>query len=666
MNPKGFFGELKRRNVYRVAVAYAIVGWLLVQIATQVFPFFEIPNWAIRLVVILLILGFPIALILAWAFDLTPEGIKRADEVMPNESTAKGGGRKRFQPSVHPGYVTPKSIAVLPFKNLSDDKQSSYFADGVQDEILTYLAKIADLKVISRTSVMLYKTEVARDLCEIGQQLGVAHLLEGSVQRAGGKVRVNAQLIDVRTDAHLWAQTYDRDLADVFAIQSEIAKAIADQLQAKLSRREKAAIEQAPTSDINAFDSYTRAKDIILTTALVSNEPGMLLQVVDLLNQAVAHDSSFFDAYCLLAYTHDRLYFIGHNHTPARLALAKAAIEAAFHLRPEAGEAHLAHAQHVYNGYLDYDAALAELELARRTLPNDPRVLALTGYILRRQNKREQAIKYLQSATELDPRNCRILQETALTYQHLRRYGDMADTLERSLAIKPDDVAAKVTRASVELDWKGDTGPLHQTIDSILAENPAAIQSVAGSWFMCALAERDAAAAERALVAMGQNELSVDTAVFLSPRFAKGLLARMTKDEAKARAAFTAARAEQEETVRAQPDHGPVLCVLGLIDAGLGRKEEALREGRRAVELCPIEKDAVNGIHMTDFLAIIAAWIGDKDLACQQLEDATRRPGYLSYGQLKLLPFWDPLRGYSRFEKIVASLAPKYALANGK
>ena len=654
-----FFAELKRRNVYRVAVAYAIVAWLLIQIATQVFPFLEIPNWAIRLVIMLAILGFPIALVLAWAFELTPEGIKRTDDVIPNESTTKGRGRKRFQPPAPPGYVTPKSIAVLPFKNLSDDPESSYFADGVQDEILTYLAKIADLKVISRTSVMLYKTEVPRNLGEIGEQLGVAHLLEGSVQRAGGKVRVNAQLIDAHTDAHLWAHTYDRDLADVFAIQSEIARAIADQLQAKLTPREKAAIEQAPTSDINAFDSYARAKDIILTTALVSNEPGMLLQVVDLLNQAVARDSSFFDAYCLLAYTHDRLYFIGHNHTPARLALAKAAIDAAFHLRPDAGEAHLAHAQHLYNGYLDYDAALSELEIAQRTLPNDPRVLALTGYILRRQNKREQAIKHLQSAIELDPRNCPILQETALTYQHLRRYGDMADALERSLAIKPDDVAAKVTRASVELDWKGDTGPLHQTIDSILAENPAAIQSVAGSWFTCALAERDAAAAERALVAMGENELSVDTVVFLSPRFAKGLLARMTKDEAKAHAAFTAARAEQEETVRAQPDYGPVLCVLGLIDAGLGRKEEALREGRRAVELCPIAKDAVNGIHMTDFLAIIAAWIGDKDLACQQLEDATRRPGYLSYGQLKLLPFWDPLRGDPRFDKIVASLAPK-------
>ncbi len=557
MKIDSFFAELKRRNVYKVAVAYAIVAWLLIQIATQVFPFLEIPNWATRLVIMLLILGFPIALVLAWAFELTPEGIKRADDVMPNESTTKGRGRKRFQPPAPPGYVTPKSIAVLPFKNLSDDKQSSYFADGVQDEILTYLAKIADLKVISRTSVILYKTEVPRNLCEIGQQLGVAHLLEGSVQRAGGKVRVNAQLIDARTDAHLWAHTYDRDLADVFAIQSEIARAIADQLQAKLSPREKSAIEQAPTSDINAFDSYTRAKDIILTTALVSNEPAILLQVVDLLNQAVARDSSFFHAYCLLAYTHDRLYFIGHSHTPARLALAEAAIDAAFHLRPDAGEAHLARAQHLYNGYLDYEAALAELEIARRTLPNDPRVPALTGYILRRQNKREQALKHFQSATELDPRNCSILQETALTYQHLRRYGDMADALERSLAIKPDDVAAKVTRASVELDWKGDTRPLHQTIDSILAENPAAIQSVVGSWFTCALAERDAAAAERALVAMGQNELSVDTVVFLSPRFAKGLLARMTKDEAKARAAFTAARAEQEETVRAQAGSRP-------------------------------------------------------------------------------------------------------------
>src|SRR5947209_9205409 len=234
-----------------------------------------------------------------------------------------------------------KSIAVLPFENLSEEKANAFFADGVQDEILTNLAKIADLKVISRTSVMQYKTGVARNLREIGQALGVAHLLEGSVQRAGGKVRVNAQLIDARTDAHLWAQTYDRDLADVFAIQSEIAKAIADQLRAKLSPTEKTAIEQPPTSDVTAFDLYNRAKNILLTTSFNANVQPLYFQAAELLNQAIARDPSFFEAYCLLAYTHDNLYFLANDHTPARLALAETAIQSAFRLRPDAGEAHL-------------------------------------------------------------------------------------------------------------------------------------------------------------------------------------------------------------------------------------------------------------------------------------------------------------------------------------
>src|SRR5947209_12029315 len=317
----GFFAELKRRNVYKVAVAYAIVAWLLIQVATQVFPFFEIPNWAVRLVVLLLILGFPIALFLAWAFEITPEGIKRAEDVDLKQSITHRTGRKLMWTTVALGIVAAgllafqllrpksasiagasappitvsssipdKSIAVLPFENLSRDPDNAFFTDGVQDEILTNLARVADLKVISRTSVMQYKSGVQRNLREIAQQLGVAHLLEGSVQRAGGKVRVNAQLIDARTDGHQWAQSFDRDIADVFAIQSEIAKAIADQLRAKLSPTEKTAIEQPPTSDVTAFDLYNRAKNILLTTRFNANVQSLYYQAVDLLNQAISRD----------------------------------------------------------------------------------------------------------------------------------------------------------------------------------------------------------------------------------------------------------------------------------------------------------------------------------------------------------------------------------------
>ena len=551
-----------------------------------------------------------------------------------------------------------KSVAVLPFDNLSDEKQNAFFTDGVQDEILTDLAKIADLKVISRSSVMQYKSGVPRNLREIGQQLGVAHLLEGSVQRAANRVRVNAQLIDARNDAHLWAQTYDRDLADVFAIQSEIAKAIADQLRAKLSPTEKNAIEQRPTADVTAFDLYSRAKNLLITTSFSALGGANLRQAADLLNQAVAYDPSFFQAYCQLGYTHDDLYFLGIDHTPARLGLAEAAIQAALRLRPDAGEAHLARAENLYRGYLDYDGALAELDVAQRTLPNDPRVPELIGYIQRRQGKHEEALRSLERAIELDPRNFFTLQQIALSYQNLRKYREMTSVLDRALAIKPDDVETRTVRAVVDLDWKADARPLHKTISAIQMEDPAALQRVADTWLTCALAERDTSAARKALAALGDNSYGND-AIFLPQSFLKGVIARMMKDETAARVAFTAAHAEQEKIVQAQPNYGPPLCVLGLIDAALGRKDDALREGRRAIELMPLAKDSINGAHMIEYFAMNAALAGEKDLACEQLAIATKLAGTLSYGQLKLLPFWDPLHGDPRFEKIVNSLAPK-------
>ena len=558
------------------------------------------------------------------------------------------------------GAVAPipgKSIAVLPFRNLSDEKENAYFADGVQNEVLTDLATIADLKVISRTSVMQYKSDVARNLREIGQQLGVAHIVEGSVQRSGNRVRVNAQLLDARTDGQLWAQTYDRDLADVFAIQSEIAKSIADQLQARLSPSEMSAIERPPTSDITAFELYAQAKNVLA----IRNARANLLEAADLLNQAVTRDPAFFKAYCQLAHTHDRLYFLGYDHTPARLALAEAAIQAAFRLRPNAGEAHLARAQNLYRGYLEYDAALAELEVAGQTLPNDAGVFELKGYIQRRQGKQEEAVRSLERAIDLDPRNTFTLQQIALSYHHLRRFAEEKSVLDRALAIEPNDVDTKEARAFVEFHWKADARPLHQMLDSIRATNPAATQSIADGWLICALAERDAGAAKNAAIAAGANPPFTDEAVNFSLPFVEGVIARMTKDDEKARSAFTVARAEQEKIIQAQPNYGPPLCVLGLIDAGLGRKEEALREGRRAVELLSVEKDPINGIAMIKYSAMIAAWVGDNDLACEQLAVAIRPPSRLTYGQLKLLPFWDPLRSDLCFKKIVASLAPKPA-----
>src|SRR5438105_11530408 len=477
--------------------------------------------------------------------------------------------------------IPAKSLAVLPFENLSRDPDNAFFTDGVQDQILTDLSQIADLKVISRTSVMQYKTGAPRNLRKIGQQLGVAHVVEGSVQRAANKVRVIAQLIDARNDAHLWAQTYDRDLADVFAIQSEIAKAIADQLQAKLSPNEKKAIEQAPTTDLAAFDLYSWAKSLLLTANFSATGDLDVRKAIELLDEAVKRDPSFFDAYCQLARAHEFLYAVsGHDHTPARLALAEAAVQAATRLRPDAGETHLARANYLYYGRRDYGGALAELESARRGLPNDPRLFELTGYILRRRGQQEEGLQNLQRAAELDPRNFLTLQQIALSYEQLRRYADSIAALDRALAIVPDNVETRAGREQDYVWWKGDTRPLHQTIDSILAQGPSAIAPAADVWFACALAERDPAAAERALVALGDNPCWGDSAITLSRSFGEGLLARMTKDEARARTAFEAARAQQEKIVQAQPDYGPALCVLGLIDAALGRKDLALDEGR--------------------------------------------------------------------------------------
>jgi TolB-like protein/class 3 adenylate cyclase/Tfp pilus assembly protein PilF len=381
--------------------------------------------------------------------------------------------------------IPEKSIAVLPFENLSDEKQNAYFTDGVQDEILTDLAKIADLKVISRTSVMQYKSGLARNLRKIGEELGVAHVVEGSVQRAANKIRVNAQLIDARNDAHLWAQTYDRDLADVFAIQSEIAKAIADQLQAKLSPNEKKAIEQPPTTDLAAFDLYSRAKSLLLTAGFSATSEPDVRKAIELMDEAVKRDPSFFDAYCQLAYAHETLYAVqGFDHTPARLALAEAALQAATRLRPDAGETHLARAQFLYYGRRDYAGALAELESARRVLPNDPRLFELTGYILRRRGQQEEGLRNLERAVELDPRNFFTLQQIALSYQGLGRYGESIAALDRALAIVPDNAETRTARGLYYLCWKGDTRPLHQTIDSVLAQGPSAIAPAADTWII--------------------------------------------------------------------------------------------------------------------------------------------------------------------------------------
>jgi TolB-like protein/class 3 adenylate cyclase len=552
--------------------------------------------------------------------------------------------------------IPEKSIAVLPFENLSSDKENAYFADGVQDEILTNLAKIADLKVISRTSVMQYKTGLVRNLREIGQQLGVAHLLEGSVQRAGNTVRVNAQLIDARTDSHSWAENFDRPLGDVFAIQSEIAKAIADQLKAKLSPSEKAAIDRPDTTDMAAYDLYLRARSLFAdTTNQIQAKPN-LMQASRFLDEAVTRDPRFLRAWCLLSRVHGNIYWDGFDHTPARLEMANAAVQAALHLQPDSGEAHLALADYYYHGFRDYKRALTELEAARRTLPNSAEVFEYTAYIDRRQGHWIQATQNLEHALVLDPRNFFTLQQMAIIYHWQHRYSDEEHTYDRALKLVPGDPQTRILRASIAVDWHANIKPYQETLAALIAEDPKVAPDVDDPYY--SFCERTPEAAARVL-ANYPAEGVVNNGVNFPRAYWEGIAARWQGDKAKAQAAFTAARNEVAAAMEKRLDFAGGLSLLGMIDAGLGRKEEALREGRRACELLPISKDAVDGTNFAVNLALTYTWCGEKQLAIEQIAMVERVPTYLSYGFLKLQPQWDSLRSDPAFEKVVASLAPK-------
>ena len=550
-------------------------------------------------------------------------------------------------------------IAVLPFENLSEQKKDVPFVDGVQDDVLSKLARIAGLKVISRTSVMEYRGK--RNLRRIGSDLRVSHLLEGSVRRNGTRFRMNVQLIDTRTDAHVWAEQYDRDLNGIFAIQSDIAEKVAQQLGVKISPAEKRAIERRPTSDLVAFDLYSRANDILLEKiGPDSGSADFRLQAIDLLNQAVTRDPSFLEAYCQLAFLHDVLYSDQIDRTPARLAMAKQAVDSAFRVAPGSGEAHLAQAVHLYRGYRDYRGALAELGIAQRSLPNDVRIFRLQGHILQREGQILESMQSLERAVELDPRDIGSIEALSGQYERFRRYAEAKQLLTQAAALAPaSDVWTSLGVPFWELEIAGNPRPLHQAIESIRKTRPAALPIIASIWLQCALAERDPAAAAEALRALkDENGIGFGDEIRFNRAFLEGFIARLANNEEQAQLKFAAARAEQQKIVEAQTDFGPAWCALAVIDAALGRKEDALREGRYAMKLLPREKDAQLGKHIVVYFAVIAAWTGERDLACQQLATLLGPPDLIDYGTLKLSPVWDPLRGHPCFEKIVTSLAP--------
>jgi TolB-like protein/Tfp pilus assembly protein PilF len=552
--------------------------------------------------------------------------------------------------------IPAKSIAVLPFENLSSDKENDYFADGVQDEILTNLAKVADLKVISRTSVLQYRRATTRNVREIGRDLGVAHLLEGTVQRAGSKLRVNVQLIDARNGADIWAQSYNDKIADLFAIQSEIAKTIADQLSAKLTAGEKAAIETPPTRDLAAYDLYLQGRAIYADTTANIPAREKLPRAASLLEQAIARDPRFLSAWCLLSRVHGDMYFEGYDHTASRHDLAKSAVETALHLDPDSGEAHLALAQFYYHGTRDYWSARHELEIARRTLPNNAEVFEYTGYIDRRDGRWTDSTHNFERALELDPRNFLTLQQLGVTYSWQRRYADQIKTLERALSVMPRDPVTRIVRAGVDLDESADIKPFQNTLAKVIAEDPSVASDVDDhDWALC---ERNPASSARMLKHY-PSEGEVIIGVNYPKAYWEGVVARAEGDSAKAEAAFNAARSEVEQLLAKEPDFAAAISLMGMIDAGLGKKDEAIREGRRACALLPPSKDAIDGINLAVNLAQIYAWTNEKELSIQEIAGIERVPNNLSYGLLKLHPNWDALRGEAEFEKIVASLAPK-------
>lgn len=680
MNWSHFFAELKRRHVYRIAVAYAIVGWLVIQVTATLVPALLLPGIITSAVVMVALLGFPVALMLAWAFELTPDGIKRTPELGPNESAPRRTGRKvaaligiaavaaaglfvwqifrdRAASLASHARVVPaaeKSIAVLPFQNMSDDKQNAYFADGVQEEILTTLGKVADLKVTSRTSVMQYRDNTSRKLPEIAEALQVAHVLEGSVQRVGNRVRVTAQLIEARTDRHLWAERYDRDLADVFAIQTEIAQKITQQLRAVLSTAEKAALEAKPTENLDAYDLYLRAREI--ERGGRSTLDGMKREIA-LLDEAVGKDPAFVPALCLLARVHFRFYWNNHDHTPARLELGRTALEAAARLQPEAGEVHLSRALLHYWGTRDYEPALAELALARRTLPNDADVVLYSGLIQRRQGRWEESTRHLEQAATIDPRNATTLAELATTnYVALRRYADAARVCDGVLTWK-NDFAAQLARARVDRLGSADLRRMEAVVSSADAQKVDP-EVLAATRLDLAMTARDYAAAEQALAATKAKEFPGGG--YVTPRaWYEALVALGLGQSDKAQVAFAVARQQTADAVLKRPDDGKALMIQAEIDARLGRKAEAVKAGEHARILLPVSEDALDGLRILSRLAGVYAQVGEPQRALDLLEETTAKPSGPHYGELKLHEVWDPLRKEPRFEKILASLAPK-------
>ena len=651
---KSFFAELKRRKVHRVAIAYAVAAWLLIQIATQVFPFFEIPNWAVRLIVLVLVLGFPIALTLSWIFDLTPQGIRRTEESDRSLAALPVGAAAIRN-------IPEKSIAVLPFENLSDDKENEYFAAGVHNDILSNLAKVADLKVISRTSVQQFKSGT-RNLREIGLALGVAHILEGTARRAGNRIRVNAQLIDARSDAQLWGETFDREITDLFALQSELAQRISQELRANLSAREKTNLQTHPTRDILAYELFLRARELFHWAGSgYSYDKGA--DALRLIDEAIKRDPQFALAYGLASRLHSELFWFGYDKSASRLEKAKAAADAALQLQPDLGEAHLAKAFYYYYGFRQYDVAQKHVTDAIRAIPNDADVLNTAGAIARRDGRWNEAASTLEQARDRDPRNLSVLWSLFESYLALHEYTKADGTVNDALSVSPAADFFVLARSAIALFRDGDTAPLRSALRKLPRSfDPGGATSTIA--VRLSLMERDVEEADRVLAACTHEKLddnglsgvagALDGYTVPKSWYA-GLIAQARGNESSARAAFEQAKRAVRDDLVQSPNDAKTLAMLALIHAAVGEKNEALGAATRAGELLPIAKDSFDGPILATTLAAVSAKLGEKDSAIRQLESLVGIPNGPTPGTLRVEPEWDSLRDDPRFKKLAAS-----------
>jgi TolB-like protein/Flp pilus assembly protein TadD len=661
----GFFEEVQRRKVYRVAAAYIIAAGFIIQIGSAVFPAWELPSWAFRLVVVLLLIGFPIALILAWAYDVTPQGIRATPAL-----TTPGSHRRRnlimliaigviisagagfFLFPRASGRSVEKSIAVLPFQSLSDEKENAYFADGMQDDILTNLSKIGDLKVISRMSVMSYRGDAVRNAREIGKALGVATLLEGSVRRVGNRVRVNVQLINANNDEHIWAEDYDRNLTDVFAIQTDLAQKIASALQAKLSPNEKARLDNRPTQNPDAYLLFVQAHDYANRADMFRDTS---LKAEQLFEQATKLDPNFAAAFAGLSMVESWMYH-SFDPLPARREKARTAANEALRLQPDLPEAHLALGFSYYYGDRDYERALAEFEIAKRGLPNEAQAYMAIGAIQRRQGRWVESTANLEKAVELDPKNSSVLLNLGYNYMATRNFEAADKIFDRGIEAAPESFGSAALKSELAIRWKGDISVAEKELASVPpGVDPQGLVTLGRAGVLTL--QRKFKEALQVIQQFRGETLLVRASTTCPKASLEATLYLYLDDKVNAHSAFERARIIAEQLVRESPDDAARHGQLALILAGLGQKDAAIAEGKRAVELLPESQDAFDGPYVTAELAQIYAWTGEHDQAFGLLDHLLLVPNGITIPGLKLDPIWDPLRKDPRYQ----ALLDKYA-----